>query len=95
LVRAACGSVANLLVALAGPQQLANAVGGLAGQRVGWVGVDARRGHLGMSQDALYDVDVHVQLAEQGSATHPRTTRQTWQSDSKRWKRNFVNCDPA
>ena len=31
------------------------------------VGVDAGGGHLGVSQDALYDVDVYVQLAEQRS----------------------------
>jgi hypothetical protein len=31
------------------------------------VGVDARRGHLGVTQDALYHVDVYVQLSEERS----------------------------
>ena len=38
-----------------------------AGQRIGWVGIDARRGHLGVPKDALNHVDVYVQLAEQRS----------------------------
>jgi hypothetical protein len=47
------------------PEQPADAVGSLARERVGWVGVDARRGHLGVSQDALYHVDVYVQFSEE------------------------------
>src|SRR6266700_3093155 len=50
-----------------GPEQPADAVGSLAPERVGWIGVDARRGHLGVPQDALYHVDVYMQFAEQRS----------------------------
>jgi hypothetical protein len=42
-------------------------VGGLSGQQVGWVDVDAGGGHLGAPKDALYHVDVYVQFAEEGS----------------------------
>lgn len=49
------------------PEQSSDEVGGLSGQWIGWVGVDARRGHLGVPKDVLNHVDVYVQLAEQRS----------------------------
>jgi len=48
-----------------GPQQAADAVGRLAGEECSRVGVDAGGGHLGVSQDFLYDVDVDVQFAQE------------------------------
>lgn len=49
------------------PESAADPVRGLAGERIGGIGVAARGADLGVAEDALYDVHVHVLFAEQRS----------------------------
>jgi hypothetical protein len=53
--------------------------GRFAGERVGGVGVDAGCGDLGMPEDALNDVHVHVLLPQQGpGGAGRRATARPW-----------------
>lgn len=68
-MRLACGW------ARVGPEHPAHPARGFAGERVGWVGVDAGGCDLGMAKDALDDVHVHVLFPEQGSGRVPGVVR--------------------
>jgi len=49
------------------PERATDPVRGLAGERIGGIGVDASGTDLGVAKNALYDVHVDVLLAEQRS----------------------------